>query len=691
MSKIPGEQTSPSRGEQMSPSSCVQRRPLLRTIVVAVLGLACGAPLATAQEAAAPVINRAYVTTSEQSLVQQLAALPKRVEMEGPQIASRTMAEAALCAWLLKHDAAAASHWLDLLWAEQDMDQASPTYGDFSWPLGGKDYRDLNAIQFAMLPAAATLISMGNALPENELRKAKAHCQAAVIASKRQKVAVQYTNIWLMKYTALNLVGQWLEEKDLAAYGEEGLRGWLGHSRKVWFHEYASPTYYMVDHESLTIGRMMTSSPQTKAIYSQILDMLWLDIAAGYLPARGTLAGAHSRDYDFVGGEGMLKEALWCFGWNDSPPTVIGNDMSKILMMVGMHDPQPYQPSRGEKVKDLPVRSLVSTWGDARPGQDRSLWSDGIVTIGSANGWYGAQDKSLAIDLPGRPPAVPTISIGADPFNEPYGIGKHADRNGHTKPVRLDLGTLALQHEGTVLALCDARMDRRSIPGLAESTLDTSVILPLQADEFLLNDRPLELKPGMDQEVAVDAVIAMRVGRGLAAIRLLQADAYPGETARISLVVDPAGAGVKCARLTVTHHQRGHGTIEAGTPARTAWLMAAHGAAPNKDPSEELHQLAVKVKDAKVTTGIAEGQWKVTAALADAHLKIVADAATRNLVGRWLNNEPWTAPVFQLNGQGPEAWLGADMWKFAGKEMAGEEGDGEQGDAPTPAPKKKRP
>ncbi|MCX7010372.1 MAG: hypothetical protein NTY53_24555 [Kiritimatiellaeota bacterium] len=206
-------------------------------------------------------------------------------------------------------------HALELAEQKQDRDPKSKTYGNFAWYWEDPKPIDLNAAEFAMQRATLTWILYHDRLSPKAQEILQRLIQFSVEGMQRHKVSVDYTNIFVMKTWNCIALGENTGRPELARAGYAMLDEWLRRTRQIGVHEYLSPTYYAVDFECLGAIARHAKHPAARAKAALALEYLWTDVAANWFTPAARLGGAHSRDYDYLPGHGMLDQWVARVGW----------------------------------------------------------------------------------------------------------------------------------------------------------------------------------------------------------------------------------------------------------------------------------------------------------------------------------------------------------------------------------------
>ena len=127
---------------------------------------------------------------------------------------------------------------------------------------------------------------------------------------------ISYSNIYLMHTANLITLGEALGKygpnaDKAASAGYFFWQRWLEYTSVAGFHEFDSPTYTAVQLNGLYILSSYAKKEEHRLDATQVIDFLWTGIAATWFPEGQMLSGAHSRDYDFLFGKGLLTSQLF--------------------------------------------------------------------------------------------------------------------------------------------------------------------------------------------------------------------------------------------------------------------------------------------------------------------------------------------------------------------------------------------
>jgi hypothetical protein len=494
--------------------------------------------------------------------------------------------------------------------AVQDMNPASKEYGAFPWDIQGLNHSDANSVEFTLESVGPILLRYSEKLTPDFKRYAVEHVRAGLIAVRRHKVAVTYTNIYLMKIENLLLLGEWSHDDEAVKQGGDMLDQWLSSCRRNGIHEYASPTYSAVQLNCLCSAYLCTSHVELKPKLKIGLDFLYASMIANYFPGQQGLAGAHSRTYDFLFDNGGVDQHYLLLGLRKLAPFrgIFADSCGTYINYVeGGYTPSAELLS----LPKLPQRTITETWGD-QPGEDRYTFITPEFSAGSASGWYGPQDQQIAVQLAQNQTELassplPTISVCIDSMDAPYGKVLTMDRGGHNKPTHLRDSLAAVQHEGSILALLDISPGFTTDP---VQSIATDILLPLRAQQIVLDGQPVSPDGERSLPAGLTSVVGIRQGNGAVAVRIFAADGLAGETPALAFRTDGAKWGA--ARLVAYHYHGESKTFDRpGGPIRAGVLIVAGRC----ETDAEFTALMDQVRNAEITShssGDKRHDWAVT-------------------------------------------------------------------------------
>ncbi len=186
--------------------------------------------------------------------------------------------------------------------AAQDVDEASPTYGIWSYyaeePLAAMTPPDWNWADFLGRDLAFILFRHADRLTADcraSIETALRHAARSII---RRNVAMSYTNI-AAKGTFVTLAaGQWLDDQELTDYAVERVRRLTDQIRDAGsFAEYNSPGYWAITLEAITAIGQYIKAPAAVAGAAWIANRLWRHFIQRWHRPTGQLSGPMARSY----------------------------------------------------------------------------------------------------------------------------------------------------------------------------------------------------------------------------------------------------------------------------------------------------------------------------------------------------------------------------------------------------------
>ncbi|MBC7287727.1 MAG: hypothetical protein H5T86_06725 [Armatimonadetes bacterium] len=511
----------------------------------------------------------------------------------------------------------------------QDRDENSRTFGNFRWYWRDGAVLDANAVEFSMQAASLVWLRHRDKLPTAAREKLEELLRYGIQGCMRHIVPPSYTNIALMNAENLILLGEALEQPDVA---QEGYRRLEAVVRDVWdhgIHEYDSPTYYGVDLDCLLLIEAYAQREEAREQARALLELFWTDIAANWFEPAKRLAGAHSRTYDFLYGLGYLDGHLKAAGWLDDPKifgfyTVFGRwkPPSQLLEMSRTRYP----------------RLVRQRWGIG-PGGTKTHWVCPDITISAAGSNYEPMDCPLAADFPGPRGAVRCYFV-PDARRDPYGK-KTIPAGPHQKALHLMPLYIGAQRTADALALAVYRpTDYPPNPG----TLESHFVMPLDVDEIWIGEE--RFVPPKDEpfarEVTAGEAVVIRKGTAALGIRVPWARGLDGGAAPAALVYD--GNEWRAMRLTVAHHNFWGVVRAAAYPGAALWLRAGSGLGDEQAFTAWRRAFA----GAQAEVEADESHVSVTVAGVDGPVSVAAEAPFMGL--KKIEPEP-TSALLEIDGQ----------------------------------------
>jgi len=580
---------------------------------------------------------------------ERLAAIATRVEAScrsfeqdlarpNPQPSVRQLTACAL-GWLeLGQEPARAEKLVRHAFGLQVMDPASPAYGTVPWQEGHPEIKDPNAIEFTMQPVGVILLRHGGKLSGALKQDAEPRVRAAITAIRRHKVPASYSNIYLMKLVNLLLLGQAIGDGAAVAEGKSNFETWLACTRTNGVTEYDSPTYTPIQTACLALAHNLTSDTELKARLKAALDFYWADLAANYFAGRQTMTGPASRDYSFLFSDPNVDYAYYLAGVRSMPPAdTYLSDAVRTWTAARMSG---YRPPPGLlALADSPERTVRSKFGPA-PGQDRYVWLTPDFTIGSASAYYGPQDKRICAELASEK-KLPVLSFVVDALDAPFGLVRSTDRGGHSKPHHLSHLLATVQEKGFLLALIELSP---AIKYGEFTNLASNVLLPVRADQLVLNGNRVDPSQPFALAADADAVVGVREGKAAVAARLFAADGCAGQAPSWKLEFDGNQQG---AGRLVVHHYRGPARKLAGPSVRCGLLLLA----ARCETEAEFTAFLKRAAQVELIESTQNSVWQVKARSGAVELEAGLDLNQKQIALRRVNGRAWQPEVLNVNGR----------------------------------------
>jgi hypothetical protein len=508
--------------------------------------LAIAAAFSCAQIAAQSRQQRAQDLRS--MLANNVAKLKEHLQRDPDPVEIREITNGALVA-LSTGDPAFAEKLLRLAYDQQNM-RPGPNFGEMPWNLGTRTVHDANSIDFATESLGPILVGHARQLSPAFLAYIRPHATASLEELARQKVPVSYTNIYVMNLTNTILIAEYMHDDAMLKRGYQNLDNWLDYTHNNGIHEFDSPVYYAVVLGALYAGYQYSTSPAAHENFHRALDYLWTDMTANYFQGGNKLAGAHSRDYDFLSGIGNIDIYYYIEGFSDT--TIAKPSLEQVVLLDSVLQGG-YQPSVKHFSAD-DVRVVTQRW-DEGPERYRYTYITPNFALGIANGQYGPQDKMFAVDFAppttgGKGKDIPNIFLATTTTGIPYGKDRSLDRSGHSKPKHLSNGLAAVQENG--FALLIAGPDAKSDKDADQFYLD--MVLPA-AGALTLNDKPVAVSSSLDQPIHAGDTIGIHIGKACFAVTPIAAS---GPGMEQMLQADRDGLSDGALRLTTTFRTSNH-------------------------------------------------------------------------------------------------------------------------------------
>lgn len=558
---------------------------------------------------------------------------------KNPDASTRDLPNAALLILRAHGPAVKAEAMLERVFAGQNMDESSADYGDVPWKLKDASVKDANAIEFTMQPMGAILANYADQFPTSFRKEMDLHLRAALVAEAHHSIKVSYTNIYLMNTVNTMLLAEHLGDEASITRARSQWKQWTDYTRDHGIHEFNSPTYYATDLADLTYGHLYIHDPAMHAGIVAAEDLLWLDIASMYLPVSQHLAGAHSRDYQFLTGRGSLEMNLYMEGWGEPQDETFTDPFLEKVAVLENERPGAYHPSQKLLALAHTAERTVEQRFDENDVQSRYTYLTQHFAISTAEGSYSPQDKMFAVDLVADKPLV-SITVMPDASGSPYGVQKVRDKSGHNKPAHLPPNLSSVQSKGTALLVFD--LDPSS--AAHKDAYSTNLILPAHPDELQLDGRVVRPSSSLKETATPDSVVALRAASACFAARVLDVEPLDGKSAAITLRADSEGWENGAIRLEIEHAASVSATSQQHLHVTMLATVQDCGTAG-------LSGLAERMKAAKASIHREDTSFAVGVKAGDMHLDLEEDLQKRLPSSQKINGADTHHPVFNVNGQ----------------------------------------
>jgi hypothetical protein len=339
----------------------------------------------------------------------------------------------------------------------QDKDPKSKTFGNFLWNWNDPAVIDRNSVQFCMQKGSLLWMFYREKLSEKARGQLEELIKYSVDGIRNHTVKPGYTNIFLMKIWNCVALGENTGRPDLAEEGYKLFDEWLAYTAKNGIREYLSPTYTGTDLESLSLLIKFSKKDEVRKKAEMALRFFWTDIAANWFVPAERLGGAHSRDYDYLTGHGLLDRWVQEAGW----PTP-SKEPGKLNPVV-FDELAQWSPPREvlEKYGTVVPRFVWEHWGE-KTEEWAAQYVGKKFSLGSAGSCYWNMDKMLTINWAGGP-KIPTSQFFWDGRDDPYGKSKISESGAHSKALHLRPFAAAVQRGAEVLHISALDTDWKNI------------------------------------------------------------------------------------------------------------------------------------------------------------------------------------------------------------------------------------
>lgn len=465
----------------------------------------------------------------------------------GERLSARELARYALEATAAGETPAKVAQALATLRSQQELRPGHADFGNFRWYRGQPEVKDRNAVQFVCQNLLVLALAHGDQLDAANAAALKRLLTDAAQGSLRQTVRTNYTNIYLMKACNLVLLGQTLDDAALTAQGRANLKEFLTYTQTNGITEYNSTTYTGIDMDCAAQLVKLARDPQDQATGRTLLRLFWTEVAVNWFEPAQRLGGSHSRDYNYLQGIGATDTQLAANGWIPATkPDVLGAEAASRTWLA------PKEWTDGLR-RTLP-REVIQRWGQG-PGMTATHWVTKDFSLGTCGTSKAYDDKVFALQFPDNRRSTMVYFV-MESRNDPYGVNKEPDSNGHNKALHLRPSLVTLQSKGRVLLLAGDDTEKpkhlRPIPEL--QGLWSHLVFP--ADAQVCDRTSQEISPGT---LPNPSLLFLRKGGVTLALKFSAGTpSGDGKSKSPAIVYHRDGDQQKAARLTIEHGVGAH-------------------------------------------------------------------------------------------------------------------------------------
>ncbi len=578
--------------------------------------------------AALPVL--AQPTASQQKSLDGMFA---GLEKAGDRLSARDLMKYTLEASVAGDSSARVGQALKQLREQQELRADNPNFGNFRWYRGQPEVRDRNAVEFVCQNAMMLALGYPGKLPAEHEQAFRILMKDAAHGCLKQSVKPSYTNIFLMKAANLVLLGQYLDDQALVGQGRANLREWFEWTKVNGITEYNSTTYTGIDMDCAAQLARLATDPRDQQSGTAILRLLWTEVAANWFDPAKRLGGSHSRDYDYLHGLGATDIQLAANGWIGAakPETLTAETSGRVWIA-----PKEWS----DTLRNTVPREVIQRWMSG-PGDLATHWITHDYSIGTCGTSKAFDDKVFAVHFAGDRRA-PMAYFVMESRNDPYGISKEPDSNGHAKTLHLRPALATVQNKDRVLLLAADNTEKpkhpRPVPEL--QGLWSHLVFPADATVCYA-----DLSPVAVGNIPGDKAVFLRKGTVTLAVRFIAARKEWSANQRLPVTLVRDGDAVKAARLSVEHGLGAH-------PGMGLIAFAAETAVtPNdSDFATFARRFETAASDLAVDPA---GVASLTAGPVDSPLRISLDLAKSKVLGTG-GAAPFPAGrILSINGLDP--------------------------------------
>ena len=492
------------------------------------------------------------------------------------------------------------------------------------------------------------------------------------------RVAVWYTNIWLLKNCNLALTGQGVVDggghvlvpasSTVTNDARTNLMNWVTAVRTNGIHEFMSPTYTGVQLEALGYICLFSSDPDIQTIAQQAWKLIWIDMYASWFYQNQRIGGTHSRTYEFLLDEDHATDRFyWAVSHLSAPPQPAWPQVLVNRRQPGYWHGQDFISYYLQPPSDVPFLfpaevpvnnswTILRNFGDSQhPDEEPFEYAETFMANSAAAGgltypysigtaeapYYDPNFEGWTIMMPGNGATV-NVNYNMQGWRDYY-LEKNTD--GGLAPF---ISSVQNEAETLFLAASNGQSDAHS--GAIE--VASTITLPNTAQIWIgTSASPVSLNSGQSLSVAPgETIFVTTTSPGqtdclATGIRFLLSTDMQGNSIGLSLVND--GSRYQALRLTCEHFS---GTPSTGNAVIAYWSRTGYCT----DTTTNFNTFRTALIQSSVTTSYDPASGAVTLSVPGLNntMKIEANAAnqtTRLLSGSDLDALS-TPPLLNVNG-----------------------------------------
>ena len=578
--------------------------------------------------AALPLL--AQPTASQQKSLDGMFA---GLEKAGDRLSARELTKFTLEASVAGDHSARIGQALKLLREQQELRADNPNFGNFRWYRGQPEVRDRNAVQFVCQNAMLLALGHPGKLPAEHQQAFHLLMKDAAHGCLKQSVKPSYTNIFLMQAANLVLLGQYLDDPALVRQGRANLREWCEWTKLNGITEFNSTTYTGIDMDCAAQLARLATDPRDRQSGMAILRLLWTEVAANWFAPAKRLGGSHSRDYDYLHGLGATDVQLAANGWIDpaKAETLTAETSGRVWLA-----PKDWTAT----LRDTLPREVIQRWMSG-PGDLATNWITPNDSIGSCGTGKAYDDKVFAVHFSGDRRA-PMAYFVMESRNDPYGVSKEPDSNGHAKTLHLRPALATVQNKDRVLLLAadDSEKPKHLRPVPELKGLWSHLVFPADATVCYADRSPVAAG-----NIPGDKAVFLRKGTVTLAIRFIAARKAWSANQRLPVTLVRDGDAVQAARFSIEHAIGAHPGMGLIAFAAETAVTPDHSA---------FATFALRFESAACDLAVDHaGVASLTAGPVDRPLRVSLDLAKSKVLGT-AGAAPFPAGrILSVNGQDP--------------------------------------